>query len=513
MIALLLSLSCAGASKGEDGTSLTDGGTTTDGGAPTDGGGTTPTELLEVDVLIIGSGPAGLAAAWEADQAGASVLVVERDETLGGAGHYARHLMGVGTRFQEESGVVDDPDQLIMEWPSISNGGDASDPWVQALANDSADVLHWLVDELGGTFEGMKNDNSAGSTQRVHAIGYGTYGAVEGLVVAVGHLAWTSSEATALRYDPKDPSRVAGAFVLDLATGEEQEIVARSTIIATGGFARDFERVVDARPELAGALLTYEAKPSSDGGGHHLLEEAGADFQNMENHGLYLNGTFDPREGINEEGVLMDMLQLSIIVDLDGQRVGDESKGLHFSQVALMGDAPDKRLFAVMAENDFDAMTLTAMADSFGLGDGTTLEPADLINLGTARRAGDIEGIRTLTDIDADGLQSTLTHYDQIVASGVDSDFGKQSSALRTILYPIIIVELAAGSAKSFGGARLDEQARVLDTNGEVIPGLYAAGEVAGMLGTPATGQGFGGSVTACYLTGRVAGRSAAAAE
>ncbi len=507
MIPLLLALSCAGSSKGGDSASETDGGET-----QTDGGGTTAGPL-EVDVLVIGSGPAGLSAAWEADQAGARVLVVERDEKPGGAGHYARHLIGVGTRFQDEAGVVDNADQLMMEWPAISNGGSATDPWVQALANDSDDVLHWLVDELGGTFEGMMNDTSAGQTRRVHSIGFGTLGPVEGLVLAVGDLVWTSTEATALRFDPEDPSRVAGAFVRDLNTGEDLEVIARSTVIATGGFARDFDRVRDARPELEGALLVYEAKPSSDGGGHALLEEAGADFQNMENHGLYLNGTYDPRTGLGEEGVLLGQLMFSVIADLEGNRVGDESQVLLFSQVDLLAEAPDKRLFAVFAESDFNALALTSMADSFGLGDGTTLTPSELMRLGGAVRATDIDGVRTLTPIDADGLQATLNRYGELAATGVDSDFGKQGTALRTVLYPLVFVELAAGSAKSFGGARLDEQARVLDADGAVIPGLYAAGEAAGMLGTPATGQGFGGSVTACYLTGRVAGRSAAAAE
>lgn len=508
MVTLLLVLSCAGSSKGDDSASETDGGAT-----QTDGGGTTTTGPLEVDVLVIGSGPAGLSAAWEADQAGASVLVVERDNKLGGAGHYARHLIGVGTRFQEEAGVVDNADQLMMEWPAISNGGSSADPWVQSLANDSDDVLHWLVDELGGTFEGLMNDSSGGSTQRVHSIGHGTLGPVEGLVLAVGDRVWTSTEATALRFDPEDPSRVAGAFVRDLSTGEELEIIARSTVIATGGFARDFDRVLDARPELEGALLVYQAKPSSDGGGHFLLEEAGVGFQNLQNHGMYLNGTYDPRAGLGDEGVLLGQLMFSVIVDLDGDRVGDESLGLLFSQVDLLEAAPEHRLFAVFAESDFNSMSLTAMADSFGLGDGTTLTPSELMRLGGAVRASDIDGVRSLTPIDADGLQATLNRYAELASAGVDSDFGKSGTALKTVLYPLVFVELAAGSAKSFGGAHLDVQARVLDGDGAVIPGLYAAGEAAGMLGTPATGQGFGGSVTACYLTGRVAGRSAAAAE
>ena len=73
-------------------------------------------------------------------------------------------------------------------------------------------------------------------------------------------------------------------------------------------------------------------------------------------------------------------------------------------------------------------------------------------------------------------------------------------------------MELAPGLAKAFGGVSLDEQARVIGLDGEPIPGLFAAGEVAGMLGTEAVGVGFTGSMTAVLLTGRVAGQEAAAA-
>ena len=112
--------------------------------------------------------------------------------------------------------------------------------------------------------------------------------------------------------------------------------------------------------------------------------------------------------------------------------------------------------------------------------------------------------------IDEEGLADTLARYAELVALGEDLDFGKRADAMVALEGELVVVELAAGSAKSFGGAWLDAGGRVLDAAGAPIPGLLAAGEVAGMLGTPAVGVGFSGSVTACYLTGRVAGRTAA---
>ena len=117
-----------------------------------------------------------------------------------------------------------------------------------------------------------------------------------------------------------------------------------------------------------------------------------------------------------------------------------------------------------------------------------------------------------VTGIDPAGLQQTMDRYQTFVVTGKDVDFGKRSDFLVPLEgQELVVMELRPGSAKSFGGAWLDDRARVLDVDGQPIPGLYAAGEAAGMLGTPAVGEGFEGSVMGCYLTGRVAGVQAAA--
>jgi urocanate reductase len=108
-------------------------------------------------------------------------------------------------------------------------------------------------------------------------------------------------------------------------------------------------------------------------------------------------------------------------------------------------------------------------------------------------------------------LEATISKYDAAGAKGKDAEFGKDAPHLQRFegdLY--YTVELCPGIAKAYGGVALDAGARVLGQDGQPIAGLYAAGEVAGMLGTSAIGQGFAGTMTACFFTGGLAGKTAA---
>jgi succinate dehydrogenase/fumarate reductase flavoprotein subunit len=136
----------------------------------------------------------------------------------------------------------------------------------------------------------------------------------------------------------------------------------------------------------------------------------------------------------------------------------------------------------------------------------------ELIGMGVAARFEDLPTLAAETGLPQDTITTTMTRYEEQVIARRDADFGKDRAYLTSFAGgPYHVVELLPGSAKSFGGLALDPEGRVLGVNGEVIPGLWAAGEVAGMLGTAAIGEGLGGTITAVYFTGQRVGANAAA--
>lgn len=467
--------------------------------------------VLAVDVLVVGSGPAGLSAAWEARLAGASVLVLERDERSGGAGFMAANLFAVGTRHQQAEGVQDSPEEAASEWAAFTRGGDPNDPWVQRLLNESADVLNWLVDEIGSDMINLHNDPSAGYTRRVHSVSMHDKHPLHTIADSLEEEIWLSHEATALVLRK---NRILGVQFEDLRTGEIGWIQAHETIVATGGFARDRDRLLADRPEIAELRVLYETYHLADGGGQVLFEDANAAAHNPGSFGLYAHSLADWRPGLENEAIWPTQIRQSLIVDLNGNRVASEFEAHGFGLQDDLLAAPEKRLFALFPEAVWLKQKL--MIPGYNLSEEdepNTLEGQEAIDNGAAFSHNTLAEVAAHWKIDAATLDQTGATYEAAAEAQHDAEYDKAPIDLIPFgSAPIVSAELFLGAAKAFGGAELDLDARVLDANGEAIPGLWAAGEAAGMLGTPAVGSGFSGSVTACYLTGRVAGQNAAAA-
>lgn len=498
-------LSCGGNS-----ISVTDTGETkTDSGSGSvDTGDKAP--VLEVDVLIIGSGPAGLTAAWEARIAGASVLVLERDERAGGGGFMASNLFAVGTRHQQAEGVQDSPELAASEWAEFTRGGDSSDPWVQRLIHESAGILNWLVDEIGSDMIDLHSDPSAGQVRRIHSVSLNTKHPLHTIAQSLEQEIWLYHEATALILGSNG---VLGAQFEDLRTGETDWIQAQETIIATGGFARNRDRLLEDRPDVAELTVLYETHHLADGGGVALLEQVGAANQNAGSFGLYTHSIPDWRSGMENEALWLPMIRQSLIVDLNGKRVASEFEAHGFGLQEALLAAPEQRLFALFPESTWLNQDIIIPTYNYDETQQKTVDRQEALDQGVAFSHDTPEQVANHWDMDLSELTQTLVDYETAASNSEDIEFDKAPRDLVPFgSEPITSVELFLGAAKAFGGAELDTEARVLDANGEVIDGLWAAGEAAGMLGTPAVGGGFSGSVTACYLTGRVAGQNAAAA-
>lgn len=458
-----------------------------------------------VDVLVIGGGPAGLSAAWAASEAGATVRVLEREPVAGGAGAWPGRYYGADTRFQAELGIPDSIDLALYEWAAFTDGGDGDDPRVRWFVERSGPVVEWLVDDLGARVFGMTPEHGKEGAIRMHDIGGASLSPVVTLVERLESRTWVEREATGLVFED---GRVVGAQWTDLADGTDGWTRANATIVATGGFARDLQRVLSERAELEGVPLLFEHDPVADGGGIPLLEPAGATWQNRGALGVYVHAIEDWRAP--GEALWVPGLDASVLIDTDGRRIANEEWTHGYRLLDVVLGLREPRVYAVLRRDDFLASRLPG--PGYGPTGGEPLLPDEVIAAGGARLFDDVAAMAAALDIDATALAATFDRYEGFCADGFDADFGKSPLGLASFGGGgYAVLELRPGVSKAYAGFAVDLGGRVTDATGAPIPGLYAAGEVIGMLGTPGIGRGLPGSITAVYATGLAAGENAAA--
>ncbi|MDP2309411.1 MAG: FAD-binding protein [Pseudomonadota bacterium] len=479
-----------------------------DTGRPDDTGGARLLVDGRWDVIVVGTGPAGTAAALTARAAGATVLLLEREDepglglVLGGRGFAA------GTTWQEMHGVADSPEAAQREWESIT-GVSGDMPGVREFLDASADTLTWL-EGYGMRIGDVSGERDGGLVPRVHGLGWLETPAGSGREL----LAWFDGDLrTGIEVGAPllEDGAVVGVRWTDLATGLEGASGAGAVVLATGGFVRNLDEVVRVAPALAGRRVVFEANPSSDGGGLPFLRAVGAGALSPENLGVYVHSIRDPWMSESESLLAMGG-EGGILVSAAGERFANEDLGRSFD---LFDALPEGEVYAVLAGNLLDSLLFSR--PYYNWSDPPNPERLTLDEvLGAASEdvfeADTLEDAAVYAGIDVAQLVATVDAWNLGFETGLPDPFERDlAEATPLVGDRWVVLRLAPGLGKNFGGVATDLEAHVLDEAGAPIPGLYAAGEVAGMLLGGGGGGGFSGSVNACYWGGRVAGASAAA--
>ncbi len=504
----------------------------------------------DVDVAVVGAGGAGMAAAAAAAENGASVLVLEKAAAIGGntklgEGTYnvadperQKQLTMTADNCKEVEAALDvktdDPEyQALIDatradyekwqaedgktlfdspnWHALQTylGGGSIDniELIETYANGAVDALDWLENTIGVPF---KNDYIfmaiGGKWARGHQVdliaatgkesdngGRIYIEKLQNYAEKLGTQIETNAKVTTLTVG--DDGAVNGC-IAERTDGSTITVNAKSVILATGGYAASSDLVYKYSNGTITTKLTSCAATST-GDGLALAENVGGSLINLDQIQVHPLG--DP---IDDCGCVSEFVGnwLSateyMFVNKEGKRFINE----------------DNTRYAIsMAELQQTDGQMWLIVDSSAIaGDDTRSELIDkLLSDGHSVKADTLDELAEKIGVDADTLKATVEAYNAGMTSGKD-EFGKATSEDSTILQAPFYASLRTPTVHyTMGGIQIDTGAHVLNADGNTIPGLYAAGEVAsGIHGN----NRLGGNAYPDIITfGRIAGTNAAA--
>ena len=468
----------------------------------------------ETDIAIIGAGGAGIAAGIEARDAGASVIVFEKAASPGGAAIISGGgCCMVDTPVQKEFGFEDNPDLAFDEW--VAWGGPSVDEvWARYYIEHTLhDLYHW-AEGLGVKWVDLKpqEGNSVDRWTRPERNGLGLMThLIDGFRDRGGELVLN----TEVKKLTMEDGRVTGFKGVDTETGAAVKIFSKVVLVSTGGFNSNLDMVLKARPDLRGERIMVGSGRGSTGDGHGILREAGARLTHMDHVWFYCYATPDYKEANGHRGIVCRHSPGYVWVNQQGKRFHNESlSGGNSASPALLAQSP-RHSWAIV---DTLMKAKLELADPYYRdGDKINREKVEelLQNSPFVKKSDTLAGLAGEIGVDAATFLGEIELYNKAVEQGLDNEpaFGKPLKLSKQFdTPPYYAMQFFPTARKNFGGAKTDIRCRAMDKHFDPIPGLYAAGEVAGMAGGHINGSaGLEGTMLGpSIFSGRVAGGWAA---
>jgi fumarate reductase flavoprotein subunit len=465
-----------------------------------------PAPSWDVEIVVVGSGAAGLSAALTAVEQGAqSVLVAEAEDVVGGSSRLSGGLvMGAGTRFQKALGIDDDADSLYHDYLQLNRWDVESAP-VRRLAERSGATVEWLAD-LGVEYYPTLVFGGEERVPRVHCpVGRGQ------AIVDVLHRHCREANVDFALGRRVDRLLVEDGVVCGVAVGDD-EIRAGAVVLTTGGFGASPEKLAAHYPSAAATEWTwYIGAAGSRGDILDLVDPLGVQLAGHD-HGLrLLDCGFDRVYEAYLPGWL-------VLVNQEGRRFADETApyGILDYLTRQQGD----RAWVIFDQASLDATDATGVAGYKQEIPGSSKKKsphwngdivAQIMAEGRMVSAPDLASLAGALGLPADRLAGTVARYNSGCDAGADADFLKAAKFLQPVAQPPFYgAEVRPATVCSTAyGPRITADAEVRGPGGDPVPGLYAAGEcTGGVVGAQYLGSG--NNYANCVVMGRVAGESAA---
>lgn len=454
----------------------------------------------ETDVVVIGAGGAGLAAAVSAHQNGAKVLVLEKMPMVGGNTiRSGAAYNAVDPKRQSALGIEDSIEKHYIQ---TYEGGDrlGKPELIRTLVENTYPALEWL-EGMGMEFKDEIFTVLGSLWPRAHKpvkpLGTGY------IETYMNYINQHSDEIEVMLNTRATELIVENDRVIGVeAENKEGTVIAKANngvIIATGGFGAN----INARnyynnmwPDLTNLKTTNH--PGATGDGMWMAEKIGANLMGMDQIQLLPMG--DPETG-SLSGNIEQGVENRIFVNKDGNRFVDEGARRDVMTEALF-EQKDSYMWVILDKH------------SYPTGDtkNNFNETIDqLVEAGIAYKADTLEDLAKQIDVDPENLVRSVRTFNMAVEKIIADPFGRTLFKDKIDTPPFYAGPRVPTVHHTMGGIEINKKAQVLDKNGNIIKGLYAAGEVTG--GIHGSNRLGGNAIPDTVVFGKIAGENAARAE
>ena len=435
---------------------------------------------IEPDVIVVGAGMAGLSASVRAAELGANVLVLEQNYRVGGSANTAGgSISGAGYKIQKAAGIEDSPELFYQDFVTLGGEEFMNTEIAKVHAERSGAAIDWLQEDVGVEFSD-KVDSGSYLTMDINRVTYTAGGASSG---GGSYFVKGLSDKLQSYIDAGTVQLCLDTLVTDIVLNDngdvtgvmvgDKEISAPSTIIATGGYGY-CERWLK---EFNFTNITSNDPNTAIGSGYDFARQAGAAFDNMNYSSCY--GGSVPVTGFQASLRCNINYNGSVWINTNGDRVFNEPKATSMDKRTVWRTSDQNIIYVVFAENMMteDKPLFTGMMSNSA--PFTTEEKiAELIEKGYVFKADTIAELAE--KIGTPNLEATLTKYDEDVAKGEDSVFGRTDNLLSFEEGPYYAVYTVPYLMMTAGGPRINGQGQLMREDGTAVGNVYLAGEIIG---------------------------------